>query len=142
VLAAAAVLAGCGGSSHHASSASSQGASGGGAAGAGGGATARGGSRAGGGAEPVRAPAALTGRGGKVTPSSVHVPPFIAIQVTLTSADGRSYTLQAGRRTLTVGHSSRTASLYLPGLRPGLQYALGAHGGGTIHISATAEPGP
>jgi hypothetical protein len=99
------------------------------------------GAQAPGGSEPARAPATLTGSGGKITPTTVQVPPYIAVEISLSSADGRAYTLTIAGRKLSVSGSQRTASVTLPGLRPGTTYkATGA--GQTVTITPSAEPGP
>lgn len=96
-----------------------------------------------GGVEPTRAPAGLTGRGGRITPTVVQVPPYIAVQLTLSSADGGRYSLTVAGRTVTADAAHRTASLTLPGLRPGASYSAVAAGGGpAIRITPSAEPGP
>lgn len=93
---------------------------------------------------PASGPADFTGRGGRVGPRVVRVPPFLGIGVTLRSADGRAYGLRVAGRTLRVGGSKRTASVRLEGLRPGRSYAGAATAGneGKVRIVASAEPGP
>jgi hypothetical protein len=95
----------------------------------------------GGGSEPVRAPAMLTGRAGRITPTSVAVPPYIAVEISLASADGGAYRLSVAGKTLSVSASRRNASVTLPGLRPGSTYSA-TGGGQTISITPSAEPGP
>lgn len=90
--------------------------------------------------EAARSPAQLTGRGGRITPRRVQVPPFLAVQVTLRSADGREYALRFGSRVL---RTRRSASLDLDGLRPGERAVGRPPGGGPpVVIEASAEPGP
>lgn len=47
--------------------------------------------------EAARAPAMFTGRGGRITPRVVRVPPFLGIAVEVRSADGRDYAVGFGR---------------------------------------------
>src|SRR2546425_9731194 len=43
--------------------------------------------------EPIRTQALVTGRGGRISPRVVRVPPLIAVRLELRSGDGRSYGL-------------------------------------------------
>jgi hypothetical protein len=88
---------------------------------------------------PARSQALLTGRGGRISPPVVRVPPYISIRVELRSADGRTYTLRIGRRRITAGGQISSASASFPGLRPG-KVLVGA--GNPVRIEANAEPGP
>jgi hypothetical protein len=92
---------------------------------------------------PARSQAFLTGRGGRITPRLVRVPPFISIRVELRSADGRAYSLTFGNRSVTTGPQISSASTVLDGLRPGRAYT-GTPGaaGNPVRIEASAEPGP
>jgi hypothetical protein len=93
---------------------------------------------------PARSQALLTGRGGRIAPAVVRVPPFISIRVELRSADGRSYALRFGRRRLSAGGQVSSASASFPGLRPG-KALVGRPVGGTgnaVRVEANAEPGP
>jgi hypothetical protein len=92
--------------------------------------------------EPIGVDAAFTGRGGKVTPGIVRVPPFIAVTVTLTSADGRPYAVEIGGQQLAVGPGRKHASVRLDGLRQGASYPGRVQGDGNVEIQASAEPGP
>jgi len=92
--------------------------------------------------EPARSQALLTGKGGRITPRLVQVPPFISIRVELRSADGRGYSLRIGGRRLAAGGSLRSASVTLDGLRSGEAYVGRGSDGGRIRIEASAEPGP
>jgi hypothetical protein len=91
--------------------------------------------------EPARSQALLTGKGGRITPRLVQVPPFISIRVELRSADGRGYSLRIGGRRLAAGGDLGSASVTLDGLRSGKAY-VGSAGDGQIRIEASAEPGP
>jgi hypothetical protein len=93
---------------------------------------------------PNRAPAMFTGRGGRITPRLIQVPPFIAVRVELRSADSRPYGLRFGRKTLRVGPQVSSAATSLDGLHQG-QTIVGrpiGGGGNTVRIEASAEPGP
>ena len=93
--------------------------------------------------EPAQSQAAFTGRGGRIAPRVVRVPPFIAIRVQLRSADGASYGLSCGGRKLRVDAEIESASTRIAGRRSGEKVrceALGAHNG--VVVSASAEPGP
>ena len=91
--------------------------------------------------EPIRSEAVFTGRGGKLTPSRVRVPAFIAIRVILRSGDGGSYSLQIEGNRLSVGSGQQTDELKLPGLLPQKSYR-GTGPQGDVRIEASAEPGP
>ena len=71
--------------------------------------------------EPVGIDADFTGKGGKVTPAVVQVPPFIAISVTLKSGDGATYKISFGGKTIEAGGGS-TAHLKLDGLHQNGSY--------------------
>jgi len=92
--------------------------------------------------EAARAPAMFTGRGGRITPRVVRVPPFLAIAIELRSADGREYALRFDGFTVRVdklGQSGPERS----GLRPGERLVGKPVGGGpSVVIEASAEPGP
>jgi O-antigen ligase len=92
--------------------------------------------------EPIGVDAAFIARGGKVTPRVVRVPAFIAVTVTLTSADGHGYQLQIAGQSLKVGADRKHDSVKLAGLHQGGAYTGRVAGGGTVRIEATAEPGP
>ncbi len=92
--------------------------------------------------EPARVEAALSGRGGRIGPRVVKVPPYISVEVTLFSADGRGYQATVEGRRLAVGGDKRSDSASLDGLRPGARYTVQPSGGSAIRIEASAEPGP
>jgi hypothetical protein len=87
--------------------------------------------------EPIRSEAAITGRGGRLSPRRVSVPAFIAVRLTLRSGDG------VAGRTLRAS-SGHPGSVTLDGLTPGRSYvARGKRGtAGSVVVSASAEPGP
>ena len=90
--------------------------------------------------QPEASQASFTGRGGRVGPRRVQVPPFIAIRVELRSADGRAYRLRFGRRSVAVDGDRRSAASMFDGLRPGARMA--GTGSARVVIEASAEPGP
>jgi hypothetical protein len=84
-------------------------------------------------AEPIRVPATfIFTRPGRVDPPTVTIPPFVRVELTLASRDGRAHTLtlrSAGRTyTLHVPAGGRAATT-IPGLRAG-RYRLVPIGGG------------
>lgn len=93
--------------------------------------------------QPARVPASFTARAGRVRPRTVHVPPFIAVVVSLRSADGRAYALRFPTATLRVGPRRRTASIRLAGIRVGRAVSGRPIGAGSrVRVVADAEPGP
>ena len=85
----------------------------------------------------------FTGRGGRITPRVVRVPPFISVRVVLRSADGQEYRLRIGGRTLRAGGALGSSSLTLDGLRAGRSYrGTELDTGVAVRVEATAEPGP
>lgn len=90
---------------------------------------------------PASSQALLTGRGGRVRPRKVRVPPFIAVRVVLRSADGAPYTLSGAGRRVSAGGRISSMSATFDGLRPGRRLVL-TGAGGRVTIEASAEPGP
>jgi len=84
----------------------------------------------------------FTGRGGRITPRVVRVPPFLAIAIELRSADGREYALRFDG--FTVRADKRGQGMpERSGLRPGERLVGKPVGGGSsVVIEASAEPGP
>ncbi len=100
----------------------------------------------GGGEEPIRVPVTLVfAPGGGVDPSTVTIPAFVAIEVTLASRDGRAHLLRlkAGRRTyrLAVGAGKRETTR-LPGLRAGTYRLPALTGGRSVTLVVGGEAGP
>ncbi len=92
--------------------------------------------------EAIRSEAVFTGKGGRLTPSEIRVPAFIAIRVILRSTDpGRNYSLRIGGSFLAIGHARRVDELELDGLLPNESYA-GRSPQGNVRVVASAEPGP
>jgi hypothetical protein len=94
---------------------------------------------------PIATQALFTGKGGKVSPSRVRVPPFIAVKILLQAKDEKGYTLLVNGKEVAVGEGRSQATLRLDGLRPGAKYVLHNQFGNTpktLVIVANAEPGP
>ena len=85
--------------------------------------------------------ALVTGRGGRLSPRLIRVPPFIAIRVELRSADGRTYELGANGKTVRADRDIASASTTFAGLRPGKRLVL-TGASGRVVVEASAEPGP
>lgn len=90
---------------------------------------------------PARSQALILGRGGRLRPTMVQVPPFIAIRVELRSADGADYSLSARGRRLEAGGELTSVSKTFAGLRPGKRLVLEGPQG-EVTVEANAEPGP
>lgn len=90
---------------------------------------------------PARSQALITGRGGRLSPRLVQVPPYISIRVELRSADGALYSLRGSGRTLRAGGDLASASTTFAGLRPGKRLVF-AGPQGRVVVEASAEPGP
>lgn len=90
---------------------------------------------------PASSQALVTGDGGKLSPRTVRVPPFIAIRLRLRSADGVEYELTGGGKTVKAGGEIETAGTSFPGLRSGEKLVLTGPAG-NVTIVANAEPGP
>jgi hypothetical protein len=78
-----------------------------------------------------------------VKPRTVSAPSFLAVTITIVSADGRPHTVEIdarGRKTLTVGAGAR-AALDLAGLRAG-HYPLRENGRTVATLVIGGEPGP
>jgi hypothetical protein len=89
---------------------------------------------------PISTQVLFTGEGGDITPATVHVPPFIAVNVILHSKDGGSYGIEIAHHALDVDGTKRTASVQLEGLRRGHRYQVQVTG--APETLAIAEPGP
>ena len=93
--------------------------------------------------EPARSQALFTGRGGRIRPTVVRVPAYIAIRVELRSGDGAAYALRFNNRILKVDGTVGSVTRDFSGLRPGKVLAgTGVNGGNAVRVEATAEPGP
>ncbi len=90
---------------------------------------------------PAGTQALITGEGGKLSPRSISVPPFIAVKVVLESADGVEYAIGAGKRQIKAGGEIRSAAATFPGLKTGERLTLTGPDGSVV-ITANAEPGP
>lgn len=93
--------------------------------------------------EPARSQALFAARGGQVRPTLIRVPAYISIRIELRSADGGSYALRFGNRTLEVDRDVSSVSASFSGLRPGKALIGEPVGrGNRVRVEATAEPGP
>jgi hypothetical protein len=90
---------------------------------------------------PASSQALVTGNGGKLSPGTVRVPPFIAIRVQLRSADGVEYELTGGGKTIKAGGEIQSAGTTFDGLRTGEKLVLTGPQG-KVTVIANAEPGP
>jgi hypothetical protein len=93
--------------------------------------------------QPVRVPASFTVRGGRLTPATITVPPFLSVQVTVAAADGAPHTVLLRTptpQTLRVAGGKR-ASVRLAGLRAG-RYAVELDGRSAGTLVAGGEVGP
>lgn len=90
---------------------------------------------------PARSLAQITGRGGRLSPRLVQVPPYIAVRVELRSADGAKYSLTGRGRKLQAGGDLSSAATTFAGLRPGRRLVLTGPQG-RVTVEASAEPGP
>lgn len=89
---------------------------------------------------PNATQAELTGKGGRIAPRTVSVPPFIAITVRLSAGDGATYQLAGAGKTLRAS-PGKPARASIDGLRSGEVVTLKGPQGMVV-ISANAEPGP
>lgn len=90
---------------------------------------------------PASSQALITGRGGRLAPRTVRVPPFIAIRVELRSADGATYVLRGRGRSLQVGGVVSSRATTFAGLKSGAKLSLSGPQG-RVTVVADAEPGP
>jgi hypothetical protein len=95
-----------------------------------------------GGTEPARTELTFTGSRSGVRPRKASVAPFVAVRISLVSADRSSHTLSIAGHTLKVGGTRKSEFVELPGLRTGKSYTGKADGRIPIRISASFEPGP
>jgi hypothetical protein len=95
--------------------------------------------------EAVRTPVALTADGGALSPTTVTVPAFLALEVTVTSKGGaEKVTIDApgGGGTLAVPAGGKVTK-NLSGLEPGDYTVSTARGGKTtLHVVNGGDPGP
>ena len=73
---------------------------------------------------PARSQAEITGRGGRVSPRLVRVPPFIAVRVRLRSADGADVQAAAAGGRCAAGGRAASVAADFDGLRPGRRLVL------------------
>jgi len=103
-----------------------------------------GGTAGGGDEEAVRVPAAFTVvAGGRLTPPTITVPPFLAVELSLASSDGKPHRLVVRTptpHTLRVAAGGR-AAIRIPGLRAG-RYPVLLDGHRAGALVAGGEVGP
>lgn len=93
--------------------------------------------------EPIRVPAAFTVRDGRLTPRTITVPPFLAVELSVVADDGAGHRLvlrTATPKTLTVGAGER-AAIQVRGLRAG-RYVVELDGRPAGALVAGGEVGP
>jgi hypothetical protein len=95
-----------------------------------------------GGSEPARTELTFTASKAGIKPRRASVAPFVAVKVSLVSADRSAHTLRIDGKTLKVGGARKSAFVTLPGLRPGKTYKGRADGSIPITILSSSEPGP
>ncbi len=91
----------------------------------------------------VHVPATFVARGHTLDPSTITVPPFLAVEVTIVSADHKPHTVVLKTptpRTLKVAPGKRT-SIRFAGLRAG-RYALVLDGRAAGTLAASGDAGP
>jgi hypothetical protein len=92
----------------------------------------------------ARVPASFEIRaGGQLSPASVSAPAFLALEISISSADSASHQVVLGTpapHTLTVAAHGH-ASLRIPGLRAGT-YAINVDGKPKAALIIGGEPGP
>jgi hypothetical protein len=92
--------------------------------------------------EPVRVPAKFAFTPGGVKPRTISVPAFLAVTISVISADGLSHEVELearGKKRIELA-AGATAVLNLSGLRAG-RYALREHGRTVATLVAGGEPG-
>lgn len=98
----------------------------------------------GGGEQQVRVPASfVVTPSGRLTPPTITVPPFLAVEISIRSDDGRAHTLvlqTPEAHTLQVA-AGRRAAVRIPGLRAG-RYAVTLDGRRAGALVAGGEVGP
>jgi len=97
-----------------------------------------------GGSQSVRVPAAfVVAPGGRLTPPTITVPPFLAVEISLRSADGRAHTLVVATptpHTLQVA-AGQSANVRIAGLRAGA-YAVLLDGRRAGALAVGGDAGP
>jgi hypothetical protein len=94
--------------------------------------------------EATRVPVALTADGGALSPTTVTIPAFLAVELRVTAKGGAEKLTIAtpGGGTLAVA-AGQTASKRLAGLKPGDYVVTSADGGKTtLRVVSGGDPGP
>ncbi|MFL5826490.1 MAG: hypothetical protein ACJ76V_08200 [Thermoleophilaceae bacterium] len=94
--------------------------------------------------ESARTEVTFVGNGGRITPTSVRVAPFIQIKVRLLSRDKAHYAIQVAGRTLEAGQGRGDSARTIPGLRQEKSYTVAVTAGSPsrLKITGSSEPGP
>jgi hypothetical protein len=95
-----------------------------------------------GGSEPARSEIEIVAGRSGVSPRRFAVAPFVAVAVTLRSADGAAHTARLGGHTLSAAGGRSSARVTLPGLPPGKAYTTKVDGTKQVTILSSSEPGP
>lgn len=101
-------------------------------------------SSAAGGSQAVRVPASfVVAPGGRLTPPTITVPPFLAVAISLRSVDGRAHTLLVRTPTPHTLHvaAGGSAAVRIPGLRAG-SYAVLLDGRRAGALAVGGDAGP
>jgi hypothetical protein len=95
--------------------------------------------------QPIRVPATYTFSAGGLKPSTISVPAFLTIALTVVSADGKAHdvTVQTdhGAKSLHVTAGGRASSV-LTGMKRGTYDVSGDGGAATAKLVVGVEPGP
>lgn len=97
-----------------------------------------GGRRVPGGEQPVRVRAAFTLREGRFYPSTVTVPPFLAVRVSVAATDGQAHsvTIEAGRTYQLRVPAGKRASVTIDGQPPGRYPVRAGEARATLAVEA------
>jgi hypothetical protein len=90
--------------------------------------------------QPIEIPAAYTLSAGGFKPSTVSVPAFLTIRLSVTAADGRAHTVTVASRTLHV--SAGGAAVLLKGVKKGTYDVVADGGAAKAKLIVGVEPGP
>lgn len=94
--------------------------------------------------QPAVSEVNFVGNGGKITPTSVRVAPFIQIKVSLKSKDNAHYGIVVAGRQVNAGLGRGDGSVTIPGLRQQKSYIVTVTAGSPdkLKITGSSEPGP
>jgi hypothetical protein len=93
--------------------------------------------------EAARTEVTFVGSGGRITPTTVRVAPFIQIKVRLLSRDKAHYAIEVAGRRMDAGAQGDSART-IPGLRQEKSYTVTVTAGSPsrLKIIGSSEPGP